>query len=485
MLVVRALFFYTQQQSMKGGIMNKNAFNTIVWPFIVLVVLANAASALADPVVPGFTVEVYANLTRPVKLAFDPNGVLYVGNNGSNVKIYRIGLGGYPIEEYGDTPLPDPDSVAFDASGAISGTPGSVLVGNGNSPDKPGFIAAILPDQTTITALGPKFGLGNPAHLDFDRTGRLLIADQNPPFRALAATPNEIIDLGPSFLAITADGSNRVYSSNLKYEIIVIASDGTRLPDLTSHDNSKYYFYGLEFGPYDSVWKGHLFVYGTNGNIYRIKSNGSVVEFGSGFSTDTYMQSDLAFGPDDALYVSDYNKNVIYRITPGDDFEGLYIDFNSGADGFEYSDDIFFNTNRPQYASGYWTAKGGNSGSGGLFVGLGDVDGRDIMDGMSGGWTGEFYMSDSAKKDVSIDYRMVMNQFDVDECAQALVQIGDGDHVRLIRLCGRGTDTGWITKTFTQSLSAGDHTIKIGGVLSKKTGPGEVAHIYFDNIKIK
>ena len=294
--------------------MKKEKVNKYSFPLLIAgVLLISTTLAFAQPVVPGFNVEVYANVPQPVKLAFDPTGVLYVGNNGVDAKIHRVGIGGSPVEEYGDTSFPDPDSVAFDASGAISGTPGSVLVGNGGDP---GFIAAILPDQTTITALGSGFGLGNPAYLEFDRTGRLLIADQAPPFRALAATVTDIVELGDSFLALTVDGSNRVYSAFLKNQIKVYASDGTELPDLTPIDNSRYYFFGLEFGPYDSVWRGHLFVSAEDSNIYRIKTDGTIILFGTGFSVDN--RSDHAFGPDGALYVSDVNENVIYRVSPTD-----------------------------------------------------------------------------------------------------------------------------------------------------------------------
>ena len=294
--------------------MRLRLLNTVCVHSIVLgLSLGLITAAVAQPMVPGFDVEIYATVPQPAKLAFDPSGVLYVGNNGSAVKIHRVGIGGSPVEAYGDTLLPDPDSVAFDASGAISGTPGSVLVGNGGGP---GFVAAIGPDQVTITALGIEFGIGNPAYLDFDRTGRLLIADQDPPFRALAVTNGDIIDLGDSFLALTVDGSNRVYSAFLKNQIRVIAPDGTSLPDLTPNDEREDFFFGLEFGPYDSTWKGNLFAASGDTNIYRIKADGTIALFGSGFSGDN--PSDLAFGPDGALYVSDVNANVIYRITPAD-----------------------------------------------------------------------------------------------------------------------------------------------------------------------
>ena len=87
--------------------------------------------------------------------------------------------------------------------------------------------------------------------------------------------------------------------------------------------------------------------------------------------------------------------------------------------------------------------------------------------------------------EVSLDYRLIMTQFDADECAEVLAKIDDGPVEVLEELCGRGKDTGWQTTTFMQSLPAGDHTITIGGYNNKKTGPREVADIYFDNLEIR
>jgi hypothetical protein len=107
-----------------------------------------------------------------------------------------------------------------------------------------------------------------------------------------------------------------VYSAFLKNQIKVIASDGTPLPDLTPIDNSRDYFSNLEFGPFDEIWKGHLFATSEDSNIYRILPDGTIIKFGSGLTADN--RSGLAFGPDGALYISDWNANAIYRITPSE-----------------------------------------------------------------------------------------------------------------------------------------------------------------------
>ena len=162
----------------------------------------------------------------------------------------------------------------------------------------------------------------------------------------------------------------------------------------------------------------------------------------------------------------------------------LSTDFDAGNNGFVYQDDMFSHTRNPRYATGERTASGGYAGSGGLHLVLGNVDSKHIL-GMSGGWSEGFSIGTKGTYEVCLKYRMVMNRFDADECALVLVQIDNGAVEQLDRQCYRGKDTGWITTTFTQSLSAGDHTIKVGGYLNKKTAPAESAHIYFDDIAIK
>src|SRR5215510_12230037 len=95
------------------------------------------AGALADPVVPGFVVTTYADVTDPTALSFASDGTLYVGRDASGsgggsgdaVKIHRIGPGGAPVEEFGNAALFDPDGAPVDESGTVPGTAGAVLVG--------------------------------------------------------------------------------------------------------------------------------------------------------------------------------------------------------------------------------------------------------------------------------------------------------------------------------------------------------------------
>ena len=161
----------------------------------------------------------------------------------------------------------------------------------------------------------------------------------------------------------------------------------------------------------------------------------------------------------------------------------LEENFHASNNVFQYQDDLFNDTHHAPYANGKWVEN--RHCMGGLQLTLGNVDGQNILDGISGGWKGYFSMTDSSEVTVSIDYRLVMSQFDADECAQVLVQVDDGPVEAAAELCGRGKDTGWQTHTFVQSLSSGDHSLSIGGHVNKKTGQREKADIYFDNVEVR
>jgi len=125
--------------------------------FGLAVALLLVASARGDAVVLGYSVQVYASVTDPVRLAFDPSGNLFVGrdkvgsgspSNGDPVKIHRVAPGGSPVVEYGNAEISDPDSVIFDESGMISGVAGTVLVGGSGEPYGNGQqLVAIHPDE--------------------------------------------------------------------------------------------------------------------------------------------------------------------------------------------------------------------------------------------------------------------------------------------------------------------------------------------------
>lgn len=332
---------------------------------IVSILLLATFPAWAEPVAPGFDVEVYANLPDPGQLAFDPAGILYAGHIEWQAKIYRIGIGGNPVEAYGDEPITAPEGVAFDASGAISGVPGSVLVSHFSGWDTEGYgyrggVKAILPDQSTKTVSALEAAIPGPRLLRFDRTGRLLIAGHfgsDWPYGISATTGESLVGFGEEPHGLAVDGANCIYASIFRDAIKVYSPDGRELRSIRrSNDGGSDVFYSLDFGPYDPIWQGHLFVAcdslldDQDTKIVRIMPDGQVIPFATGFHPDTNMH--LAFGPDGALFVSARGEDAIYRISPSDTPSETIID---NTDSGFYSGPGFWPTST--YISGYY---GGN-----------------------------------------------------------------------------------------------------------------------------
>jgi hypothetical protein len=282
----------------------KSISRTLIFSLFMLI---NPLLLFAQPNVPGFIVETYAQQSdlRPTQLSFDSTGVLYVGNNGAYVPIWQIGVGGSPINAYGD-PIFDPDAVVIDETGDVASIAGSVLVGSGGGGGNLATIYEILPDETT-NILFQAGNLSNPQDMIIDDTGRLLIADafRGAVLQSTGSAPTVLFSQTlPNEVAV--DTSGRIFTGSPS-GIQIHDSNGNLIDGsfVTGID-----IWGLDFGPSSPPWDGHLFAISFQGKLYRIDEIGTVTEIGKGFNNPL----DLKFGPDGAMYVSDFGNNVIYRI---------------------------------------------------------------------------------------------------------------------------------------------------------------------------
>jgi len=275
-----------------------------------------SGEAYGVPVVPGFDVNVYATVPDPLRIDFAPDGTLYAGrdNFGSGgsgkdaVKIHRIGPGGSPVSEFGNGAIGDPDAVAVDVDGTISGTPGAVLVG-GTQTAGDGEIAAILPNGTLVPIF-QSAAFPNPSNFKFDSSGRMIFTDFDlgNVWETTGGAPTVLFSVPGEPLNIAIHPDGRIFTSNTDGNIYVHATDGTLLDGSFASGLGR--FVSLAFGP-GGAFGTDLYVL-SRGKLFRYDNLGSATQIGSGFP---FLAFDAMFGPDGALYVSDFPGDRIWRIS--------------------------------------------------------------------------------------------------------------------------------------------------------------------------
>lgn len=273
--------------------------------------------------VPGMLVEEYAPLDGPLEMTFDASGVMYVGHGDGQglAKIYRVGIGGTPVEEYGDDPTPDPDSVLYDATGSLTGVAGSVLVA-GHLTTGVSRFSAIRPDQQVVTLFETPGVLGNPQGMDLDSSGHAIAAGQDGSvymfsdggavFEHLFTLPdlNRKVSLDRALdYVYTAPNDGTIRVHDISGDPV---GDGIFADDLTSGISNP-----IAIGPDTWPWDAYMYaVDKTAGELIAYDAYGTGTVIGTGFGNADSGVSDLAFGPDGALYVSFGLGDRIVSIIP-------------------------------------------------------------------------------------------------------------------------------------------------------------------------
>lgn len=328
---------------------------------VVLVATTGLSSfALADPIAFGRPVEIYANVTDPMMMTFSPNGDLYVGreNAGSGggandaVRIHRILASDRSVQQFGPA-VYDPDAVLFDHDGRFGGVAESVLLG-GSTPTYRGIITSVRADGTSTQLLGPSTAFVNPNDFAISAAGRPIFTDisrgdvqvfQNGTATRLFSTPalpNCIaVDPHNGEMYVTmlngvmsrhnADGSiiSAIYAAGLGDQATVAIEPGNSLLRQQpigggsggGGDGGGSGSGGSDPGdPNDGGDGGGVIirdyepiVYSiANGDLLRLHPDGSREVLGTGFGPTW----DLEFGPDGALYASDFLHDRVLRIVP-------------------------------------------------------------------------------------------------------------------------------------------------------------------------
>jgi len=168
--------------------------------------------------------------------------------------------------------------------------------------------------------------------------------------------------------------------------------------------------------------------------------------------------------------------------------------FDLGEEGFVYVDDAFRDTDAPEFAAGSWDAAGGIAG-GGLSIDLGGGALTPVL-GISGSWEHSFTLSQPTVVGLSLAYNLTLSSsYDVDEYGEVLVAVdgtlyGTDPDDFVARIEGQpggggSSSTGWQRfEVVLGALSAGAHTLAVGGYNNKTDQPGEWTEILFDEITV-
>lgn len=255
---------------------------------------------------PGFSVAVYAHVDEPMKLSFGPDGALYAGRQGGD-RIHRIAPGGLTVTEFGP-PMVDPDAVLVDATGAISGVANSVLVGGG------GILAAIFQDQTARVIFNS--GFADVDDMKFDMTRRLVFSDDAPQVLASKGNPPTVLFTTPSRPgSIAIDDDNRIFVALGDGTIRIYNADGTVADSAFASGLAGLDTY-LAFSAPGGGFGKDLYVL-SGAQLLRFDKRGKATIIGTGFTVGPSSGTGFVFGPDKALYVSDYYANRILKISRG------------------------------------------------------------------------------------------------------------------------------------------------------------------------
>ncbi|MAS12744.1 MAG: hypothetical protein CMH69_05530, partial [Nitratireductor sp.] len=171
-------------------------------------------------------------------------------------------------------------------------------------------------------------------------------------------------------------------------------------------------------------------------------------------------------------------------------------DFSGGLGGFSYEDN--------RYADQYYQATGsdasgqretgGIANNGALALSLGG-SGNDNHENMNGAFTRSFNLASTTTVTITFDYYAFLSgQSDNTDDVWVLADVdgnafGTGGVIdELIGSSSSNSDaqsTGWQTFSTTITLSPGQHTLSLGGLMTSKENDNEYAEVYFDNVRVE
>lgn len=275
----------------------------------VVIVAASAHAGNREPPLPSvsapYHITVYAHVPEPMKLSFAPDGTLYVGRQ-PGLRIHRVGPGGRSVAEFGP-PMTDPDAVLVDATARFGRYKFAVLVGGG------GILSAIFANETASVVFNT--GFDDVDDMKFDRQGRLIFSDDRP--RVLSSTgapPTVLFETPTRPGSIAIDARNRIFVALADGTIRIYGPDGRLVDDAFATGLAGLDTYLAFPGAGSAARSAPLYVL-SGTTLLRFNPGGKARMIGTGFVPGPSSGTGFVFGPDGALYVSDYYANRVLRIT--------------------------------------------------------------------------------------------------------------------------------------------------------------------------
>jgi hypothetical protein len=210
----------------------------------------------------------------------------------------------------------DPDIVVFDALGHVSGDIGAVLV-LGVASGEAGQITAVFPDESVRRIFGPSGAYYNVSQAVLSDEGVLFLADRGPSslttgrvLRTAGEEPRVIASLSPSPIGIASRADRRLFIVQSNGVLSVFDDEGGVIVPGLSDGLSRFTL--LAFSKGDAAFGQDLYAVGDDAILWRIApDDGSKHRVGRVGTATT----DISFGPDGAMYLSDLRGDLVWRVT--------------------------------------------------------------------------------------------------------------------------------------------------------------------------
>ena len=240
---------------------------------------------------------------------------------------------------------------------------------------------------------------------------------------------------------------------------------------------------------------GNDFLYGNTGNdlLYGEANDDIINGYEGGDTIDGGTGVDTIYGGtgSDTLNGGDGN-DTIYAVMPSVTL--LSVNFNASEDGFVYADNTFGGTGGA-YVAGSRNTTDGVNGNGSLQV-LFDGTNATASGTMSGAYSETFNVTNDTENTIlTFQYRVIREgTYETTEDTYVYIEFdgvryGLNGNSHILKLESDGNDpqfdTGWRqVEIDLGTITAGSHTLSLGGLVEGKDAANEDSTIRFDNVTI-